>query len=80
MHPDVVMPRAYIRLVFTTTPGDAIRITIRYPSIGLNVKPNVNTRQKLTLIASIPLSDEAWILVAENQLLVLEKGRILKQE
>ncbi len=50
------------------------------PCIGLKVKSTVNTRQKLTLIASIPLSDEAWIPFAENQLLVLEKGRILKQD
>jgi len=36
--------------------------------------------QTFTLIASVPLSDEMWTPFAENQLLVLEKGRILKQD
>jgi glutamine amidotransferase len=50
------------------------------PCVGLNVKATVNTKQKLTLIASVPLSDEAWMPFAENQLLVLEKGQVLKQD
>ena len=49
------------------------------PCVGLNVKSTLNRTQKLTLIASVPLSDETWIPFEENQLLVLEKGRILKQ-
>jgi glutamine amidotransferase len=50
------------------------------PCIGLNVKMTMNTTQELTLIASVPLSDEAWLPFAENQLLVLEKGRVLNQD
>jgi glutamine amidotransferase len=50
------------------------------PCVGLNVKTTVDTVQTVTLIASVPLSDEVWIPFAENQLLVLEKGQILKQE
>ena len=48
--------------------------------VGLNVKSTVNTPQKLTLIASVPLSDEAWLPFAENQLLVIEKGLILNHD
>ena len=50
------------------------------PCVGLDVKSTINTTQELTLIASVPLSDEAWIPFEENQLLVLEKGRILNQD
>ena len=50
------------------------------PCVGLNVKMTVNTTQELTLIASVPLSDEEWIPFEENQLLVLEKGRVLNQD
>jgi glutamine amidotransferase len=52
------------------------------PEIGLQVQSSQmaeqsETAQSLVLLASIPLSDEAWIPFAENQLLVVEKGRIL---
>ncbi len=50
------------------------------PCVGLNVKTTVDIVQELTLIASVPLSDETWTPFAENQLLVLEKGRILNQD
>ena len=48
------------------------------PCVGINLKSTVNQTQKLTLIASVPLSDQTWTPFKENQLLVLEKGRILK--
>jgi predicted glutamine amidotransferase len=50
------------------------------PCVGLNVKSTVNTTQKLVLIASVPLSEEAWLPFEENQLLVIEKGLILNHD
>jgi len=50
------------------------------PCVGLNVKPTINRPQKLTLIASVPLSDETWLPFAENQLLVIDKGLILNHD
>ena len=50
------------------------------PCIGLNLKKSMSKTQTLTLIASVPLSDEAWTPIAENKLLVLENGRILNQD
>ena len=50
------------------------------PCIGLNAKMTMSKPQTLTLIASVPLSDEAWTPIAENKLLVLENGCILNQD
>ncbi len=48
--------------------------------VGLDLRPTVNQTQELTLITSVPLSDEVWTPFEENQLLVLEKGQILKHD
>ena len=47
------------------------------PCVGLSVEPSAQTEQKLTLTASVPLSDEDWVPFESNQLLVIENGRIL---
>jgi predicted glutamine amidotransferase len=47
------------------------------PCVGLNIQSDTSLEQKLTLIASVPLSDETWIPFEENQLLVLENGSVV---
>ncbi len=47
------------------------------PRVDLNVESSTQTEQELTLISSVPLSDERWIPFEPNQLLVVENGRVL---
>ena len=74
-HADGVHPPG---LHYTTRKCDKKQHSV--PCVGLNVKSTVNLTQKLTLVASVPLSDETWVAFEDKQLLVLEKGLILKQD
>jgi len=47
------------------------------PCVGLSIQSVSVVAQALTLIASVPLSDETWVPFEENQLLVIENGEIL---
>lgn len=50
------------------------------PCVGLRIQTVSVVAQALTLIASVPLSDETWVPFEENQLLVIEKGEILNMK
>ena len=52
----------------------------RIPCVGLSIQLGSSVAQQLTLITSVPLSDETWIPFGENQLLVIENGQILNAE
>ena len=47
------------------------------PCVGLSIQSVSVVAQALTLVASVPLSDETWVPFEENQLLVIENGEIL---
>ena len=47
------------------------------PCVGLTIQSASIIAQAPTLIASVPLSDEAWIPFEKNQLLVIENCEIL---
>jgi len=44
---------------------------------GLQIGPQ-GDQQKIVLVASVPLTNEPWIPLAENEILILKKGEILK--
>ena len=50
------------------------------PCVGLSIQSVSVIAQTLTLIASVPLSDETWIPFEENQMLVIENGEILNMK
>lgn len=45
------------------------------PCVGLNIESTSKKSQAITLVASIPLSDEDWRPFRENELVILENGR-----
>lgn len=45
---------------------------------GLRVQSTTLTPQEITLLSSVPLSDEDWIPLPENQLLVLQDGHVIR--
>ena len=47
------------------------------PCVGLSIQSVSVVAQALTLIASVPLSDETWVPFEENQLLVIENSEAL---
>jgi glutamine amidotransferase len=47
------------------------------PCIGLTIQSDAIIEQKLTLAASVPLSDETWVPFKENEILVIENGQII---
>lgn len=49
--------------------------TTSIPCVGLNIETSSSIPQEITLVASIPLSDEDWIPFQENELVILENGQ-----
>ena len=45
---------------------------------GLRVQSTTLSPQEITLLSSVPLSDENWIPLPENQLLVIQDGRVIR--
>jgi len=46
--------------------------------VGLKVSPTVELAQQIVLLSSVPLSEEGWSPLAENQLMVVENGGVLE--
>ena len=47
------------------------------PCVGIQLEANENSEQVLTLVASVPLSDGAWVPFEDKQLIVIDQGEIL---